>query len=202
MQVFNFTKISALCAATCISSLHAFIIWKLELIWLKHDRYQISGCTICLINTKWKPKWTNISNFAVFHINMMLKKNLFGGKVYICAFCICMCTFIVSEWMMVNDFISVAIQSPQSAQKKRARFKSLYRVKCHQMQWRPNVHLSEMQSKTMQCTLDSLITVFILTLLDVFLLNIRKYFLWSVCSMAGQGVIKVFGHCKMYFFEF
>ena len=31
-----------------------FIILKLELIWLKHDRYQISGpSTICLINIQW-----------------------------------------------------------------------------------------------------------------------------------------------------
>ena len=82
--------------------------------------------------------------------------------------------------MMVNDFISVAIQSPQSAQKNCTRFKSLYRVKCHQMQWRPNVHLFEMQSKTMQCI--DLIVLHKCIHFDsicVFLLKMKMHFLFQ-----------------------
>ena len=107
--------------------------------------------------------------------------------------------------MMVNDFISVAIQSPQSVhnpqqcphnQRGKSAQGSKVCTERNAIQWRPNVHLSEMQSKTIQCIFDSCVTVLIWTLSDVFHLNTKMHFLWSLSIMAGQGVIGVFGHSR------
>ena len=105
----------------------------------------------------------------------------------------CVLLLRVSEWWwMISSWLRFSLHN----QRGKSAQGSKVCTERNAIQWRPNVHLSEMQSKTMQCIPDSCITVLIWTLSDVFHLNIRMHFLWSVSSMAGQGVIGVFGHSR------